>query len=64
MFLCAGKKIIVTTKKTGKVFEYIATEKEENSNDIIILFKSDYLRINTTTNNFSVKGTKIDKMAV
>ena len=46
------------------MFEYIATEKEENSNDITISFKSHYLRINTTTNNFSVKGTKIDKMAV
>ena len=64
MFLCAGNKIIVTTKKIGKVFEYIATEKEENSNDVTISFKSHYLRINTTTNNFSVKGTKIDKMAV
>ena len=46
------------------MFEQIATEKEENSDEITILFKSDYLRINTTTNNFSVKGTKIDKMAV
>ena len=48
MFLCVGKKIIVNTKKIGKVFEQIATEKEENSDDRTILFKSDYLRINTT----------------
>ena len=64
MFLCVGKEIIVNTKKIGKVFEQIATEKEENSDDITILFKSDYLRINTTAKTFSVKGTKIDKMAV
>ena len=64
MFLCVGKEIFVNTKKSGKVFEQIATEKEENSNDITILFKLDYLRINTTAKTFSVKGTKIDKMAV
>ena len=64
MFLCVGKKIIVNTKKIGKVFEKIAAEKEENSNDATIFFKSDYLRINTTAKTFSVKGTKIDKMAV
>ena len=46
------------------MFEKIAAEKEENSNDANIFFKSDYLRINTTTKTFSVKGTKIDKMAV
>ena len=39
MFLCVEKKNIVNVKKIGKVFEYIATEKEENSNDITILFK-------------------------
>ena len=61
MFLCAGKKIIVTTKKIGKVFEYTATEKEKASNDITILFKLDYLRINTTAKPFSVKGKKITK---
>ena len=46
------------------MFEQIATEKEENSDDITVLFKSDYLRINTTPKTYSVKGTKIDKMAV
>ena len=64
MFLCVGKEIFVNTKKSGKVFEQIATEKEENSDDITILFKSDYLRINTTPKTYSVKGTKIDTMAV
>ena len=61
MFLCVGKKIIVNAKKIGKVFEQIATEEEKNSNDIIILFKLDYLRINTTAKPFSVKGKKITK---
>ena len=64
MFLCVGKKIIVNAKKIGKVFEQIATEEEKNSNDITILFKLDYLRINKTAKPFSVKGTKIDKMEV
>ena len=54
-------RLQVNTKKIGKVF---AAEKEENSNDATISFKSDYLRINTTAKTFSVKGTKIDKMAV
>ena len=61
MFLCVGKKIIVNAKKIGKVFEQIATEEEKNSNDITILFKLDYLRINTTAKPFSVKGKKITK---
>ena len=61
MFLCVGKKIIVNAKKIGKVFEQIATEEEKNSNDIIILFKLDYLRINTTAKPFSVKGKKMTK---
>ena len=64
MFLCVRKKLIVNAKKIGKVFEQIAAEKEENSNDATISFKSDYLKINTTTKTFSVKGTKRDKMAV
>lgn len=46
------------------MFEKIAAEKEENSNNATIFFKSDYLRINTTAKTFSVKGTKIDTMAV
>ena len=61
MFLCVGKKIIVNAKKIGKVFEQIATEEEKNSNDITILFKLDYLRINTTAKPFSVKGKKMTK---
>ena len=63
MFLCVRKKLIVNAKKIGKVFEQIATEEEKNSNDITILFKLDYLRINTTAKPFSVKGKKNDKMA-